>query len=151
MTSLYNKADHTLTEQPEMEKPDINDFKDPVWCPAGDCPAYRGCMSQYEKHLAKLRTIPCDPSCKDLWSDKQILVEGKDYEIKGAGDWKWCYQLKGKIFAAPILPAKSEEELLQLARSILATKGIENLPEILGDELGGRIYELLYKITKKTS
>lgn len=65
--------------------------------------AYNANKAKYEQTLRK---IPCSPEPGFKGGEK--YTEGVDYEIKGAGDWKWCYQIKGNIFAAPLVPVKSE-------------------------------------------
>lgn len=99
MTRATYNPDNTLTELPGMDKPTrrVNQYR------AGSREYYQcmGDWGRYNTHLATLRTLPCSPECRGLWAEGQKLEEGKDYEIKGADEWKWCYQLKGNVFASP--------------------------------------------------
>lgn len=105
MTATYSLQDNTLTEQPGLDKPEQYFFSHKF--------AYEEAMAIYRAHLATLRTIHCSPECRGLFEIGKVYEEGKDYEIKGAGDWKWCYHLEGKIFAAPVVPVKSEDDFLE--------------------------------------
>lgn len=112
MTALYHADTNELEELPQMEKPErppnkllygSHDFEY-----ARDMFNYNGNLEIYNDHLASLRRhLPCSP--QPGFKDGEIYVEGVDYEVKGAGDWKWCTQLRGNYFAFPFVPVKSEE------------------------------------------
>lgn len=107
-TARYNAIDNSLQELPAVKKEICLRGISPGLCSSilgMDCDC-----KVYEDHVKSLRRIPCSPEC-DKWTNGDTLTEGKDYEIKGADEWKWCLQLKGNVFAAPVVPAQSEDEL----------------------------------------
>lgn len=73
--------------------------------------SYNANKTKYEQTLRK---IPCDPSCKGLWGDGQKVVEGKDYEVRACCESNCngvCEQIRATIWAIPLVPVKSEDEL----------------------------------------
>jgi hypothetical protein len=90
MTALYNAQENCIVELPGMEKPDFDDR------PRGDASVHdRDEWMQvvhqrnrdYSAHIASLRKLPCDPSCRTVWKEGQEVVEGKDYEVKECRTW----------------------------------------------------------------
>lgn len=106
MTATYN-ADNTITEQCQIEKPK----KRLAQHKHGTREYYQAIKEwhSYNEQKDQLRTLPCSPECRGLWKPGDQLEEGKDYEVKGAGEWKWASQLKGNVFAAPVAAVKSED------------------------------------------
>lgn len=75
MTRAKYIADtNELQELSSMEKPDQYSFSHKF--------AYEDAMAAYNNHLASLRSIPCDPSCREVFKGNQEYEEGRDYEIK---------------------------------------------------------------------
>lgn len=125
MTSKYNKSKHCLVEQNHLPPPQGNDLQ---------------YSRDFSKHVQSLRAIPCQPGT--IWEEDKLYEEGKDYVIKGADEWKWCYQLHGKIFAAPI--PKEDDLWMEIAVKFRL---------IYTDELELELIQKLsqtYTITKKT-
>jgi len=145
MQSKYDKTRHVLVEQSEQEKPIAQD---------SDLKAFKiddffHRVGEYEMYIASLRTIPCAPG--SIWEEDSLYEEGIDYEIKGADEWKWCYQLTGNIFAAPI--PKEDDMWMSIIYKVLSQS--ENIFSPMMD--GKRIKKDLceefakhYTITKKT-
>jgi hypothetical protein len=79
MKAIYSSSTNTLREQSEMEAPDMEKYNNDYFL------AY-GHIKAYEKHTASLRTIPCDPSCRKIWTEQQVVEEGKDFIFKEC-DW----------------------------------------------------------------
>lgn len=76
MTAIYDAPTNTLIEKSEMPEPDLNNFEGRP-SPLGsfiDHEAYCKYVEQYNAHIASLRTIICDPSCRDKF------VHGGEYE-----------------------------------------------------------------------
>lgn len=113
-TARYNATDNSLQELPAMENPEVYDR----YAESSSRGEFSIAMTDKEQmelaaylvHRNSLRRIPCSPEC-DKWTNGDTLTEGKDYEIKSADEWKWCLQLKGNVFAAPVVTGQSEDEL----------------------------------------
>jgi hypothetical protein len=108
MTYTYIASTNTLKQVPTMEKPGM---------PHGavhlsTAYAWERASANYQEHLASLKEISCEPECKEVWKDGDTVIEGKDFRVLGAGDWKWCTELKGNVFASPIKVA-SEDDLME--------------------------------------
>lgn len=116
MNARYNSSDNTLTEISQIEKPVRPNQRDYDQVSLGgliyyaDLKKYFLDSDKYNDHIASLRKLPCSPDCVGRFIHDCDYEAGKDYEIKTAGDWKWCTQLKGNVFAAPIVPVKSEDD-----------------------------------------
>jgi hypothetical protein len=108
-TSLYSAETNELVEQAQVRKPEQPDIAnyaysiDAYWAHTQE---YDERLAEYNAHIASLRRIPCQP--EPGFVNQQSYEQDKDYVIKTAGDWKWCYQLKGNIFAAPLTRAEDE-------------------------------------------
>lgn len=109
MTSRYNKTENTITELPGMEKPE----------PPKRIDMYYDAMQKYNAHIASLRTIPCDPSCRELWTDKGEYEEGRHFEARyvcnktGAFYSPDCVEPtcdNCTLIAFPLSPAVQEDE-----------------------------------------
>jgi len=75
----------SLREQPEMERPEQNDFYEYDRLNPSDMnamgfniDAYRVTCEAYQKHLDSLRTIPCS---ENNWKDGQELTQNIDYVV----------------------------------------------------------------------
>lgn len=77
-------------------------------------------LSQYKG------TLPCDPSCREVWKDGQVLEEGKDYELKADNDIGDRYD--SRFVAYPVKPATSEESYQLLAEFLLDYTGMCTSP-----------------------
>lgn len=117
-TATYIAEENCLQELPQMEKPkrpfagnyspqESPEFRDDLY-------HYEANLEIYNAHLATLRKIPCDPSCKGLWEDQQKVVEGKDYGVR---DYPIRAMLPTdpKFIAFPLVPVKSEEKTFTLS------------------------------------
>lgn len=105
--ALYHADTNELEELRQIEAPSIspNEFIEGT-------DEYIACFiawQNYLKHCNSLRRLPCSP--QPGFKDREIYVENEHYEVKDAGEWKWCAQLKGNYFAVPIVPVKSDDEL----------------------------------------
>lgn len=111
-TATYIAEENCLQLLPTIKKPELWEYFDEAVYQDESTfrdDDFKKAIREYEAHLATLRKIPCSP--EPGFKDGEKYTEGVDYEIKGAGDWKWSYQLKGNIFAIPLVPVKSEDEL----------------------------------------
>jgi hypothetical protein len=122
MTYTYIASTNTLKQVPTMEKPGM---------PHGavhlsTAYAWERASANYQEHLASLKEIACEPGCKEVWKDGDAVVEGKDFIVLGAGDWKWCTELKGNVFASPI-KAESEDDVWKEAAHVLAERNHDGL------------------------
>lgn len=154
MKARYDLPTNTLEQLPSMEKPDIQEFVNPIWCPTGYCPAYHKEITEYNAHIASLQRIPCDPSCREIWADKGEYEEGKDFEIAGAGDWKYCYQLKGNVFARPLsAPVEQDELWTEVAKDIalMHSEFWIDRSKLGFDKAYGNLHEKMNKLKSKFS
>lgn len=107
-TATYIAEENCLQLLPTMEKPHHYNYPAHL--------TYAEAVVKYETHLATLRKIPCDPSCKGLWADGQKLVVGKDYGVHSICIGNGCYAgidhpcggCEKRAF--PLVPVKSEDE-----------------------------------------
>lgn len=103
MKAIFNKDTNSITEQAEMEKP-----KKPLGpVHISTAYSYDRLRDKYDEHIASLRTIPCSPSCADLWKDGQVVEEGRDYEVIAGTNL-----VNGKRFeiAEPVAPTEQPQE-----------------------------------------
>lgn len=132
-TATYLAEENCLQEEPTMEKPvephryhyDLISLGGLLY--DSNVKNYRLRLDEYNAHLATLRKIPCDPSCKGLWADGQKVVEGKDYKLKfqflfskEPEKWITCDQpfyrnmdVPERPIAFPLVPAGEDELWLQ--------------------------------------
>ena len=141
MQSKYDKSRHVLIEQSQMEEPDKEMMQE-----AGlDDEIINEFISDYNAHVASLRTIPCHESFKG--EDGKIYEEGKDFEVvfeetDSGGHWS----VKSlEIYAAPI---PKEDDLWNAAIEIY-----EDMRPLGKLHRSNMIKELSkhYTITKKTA
>lgn len=83
---IYNKKENVIHDKPEMEKPQDS----PEYYSALDFAGEQRAdeyFHKYYNHLSSLisKGIPCSPSCREVWEDGSVKIEGVDYEIKS--DW----------------------------------------------------------------
>lgn len=117
MTRAKYIADtNELQELSSMEKPDQYSFSHKF--------AYEDAMAAYNNHLASLRSIPCDPSCREVFKGNQEYEEGRDYEIKEvtvpADHWQ---DVPTKRLRAFPITVKTEDELWREALDTLVGAG----------------------------
>ena len=109
-TATYIAEENCLQEISQIEAPK---YRVSHW-PHGSLQYYNSLKAwgEYNAHLATLRKIPCDPSCKGLWADGQKLVVGKDYGVR---DYPIRAMLPTdpKFIAFPLVPVKSENAIWQ--------------------------------------
>jgi hypothetical protein len=77
----------------------------------------------YQDHIASLRTIPCDESCRDRFVDKGVYEEGKDYKVKQVPIPYWEdfddgveYRDIAYALSPPVLEDDLWEEIAQLLK-----------------------------------
>lgn len=83
MTAIYNAKDNCLQEQPGTPKPRrpfAANYADQE-CFDLDLQHYEFAMTEYNAHIATLRTLPCDESAKGMFVDGKSYEEGKDYRV----------------------------------------------------------------------
>lgn len=149
MKAQYNQSENTLQEQlPEELNPQKHDAN-----------AHPELYDEYKIAAERLRTIPCSPEAATVFKDGEVYEEGKDYEVAGAGDWKWCYQLKGNIFARPLTqPVQEDVDLWKGFLSEVAyahsqfhidhaAVGVTKAAEILEDRINE--LKIIYHLTRK--
>lgn len=139
-TATYIAEENCLQELPRMEAPQMQDY---AWYYQFD-EAY----DAYNAHVATLRKIPCDSSCKGLWADQQKVVEGVDYEVRSAllRDEKYPFLAPTeKPFAFPLVPVKSKDELWREVFGIM--HGRFNAGDSLADII--RDVDRKYSLTKR--
>jgi hypothetical protein len=110
MKALYHLSTNTLEQLPEMEKPRRpNPFTDSIDVISlqkykADVAEYDRMMAEYTRAVASLRTdIPCDPSCRGIWTDEQAVEEGKDFQIS-----KGSLYAPEDIIAVPLQPVEDD-------------------------------------------
>lgn len=145
-TATYIAEENCLQELPQMETPERHpadiDFGSALYN------YWWHRWEDYNTHLASLRKIPCDPSCKGLWADWQKVVEGKDYEVKM--DCKYpvsCFveETCNCVYTAfPLVPEGEDlwEEFLQ---SVFDATGLN----IANYPAGLKLLKSKYSLTKR--
>lgn len=104
MTATYDLQSNSITELPQMEKPEMPRECD--YSPHGYSAVLRFYnieLAEYKNHVDQLRKIRCARICKRFFTDKVLLEEGKDYKV--------CDSTDGGIMAFPLNPAKQEPVL----------------------------------------
>ena len=89
MKAIYDIEANTLTEVSEIDKP-TQPLRHNFESDAEHLKAYSiyGIdLRQHYAHIASLRAIPCDPSCRDKFVHGKEYEEGKDFEIKECRNW----------------------------------------------------------------
>jgi hypothetical protein len=81
MKALYDSTTNSLKDQPVMNKPVRARYD---WISK-----YKEDLEAYDSHIASLRTIPCDESCRGVFIHGCEYEEGKDYEVKGSATWTY--------------------------------------------------------------
>jgi hypothetical protein len=111
MTALYDSTTNSLTEQPQKEKPEMwdeyvfavknNAFKINV------TKKEKEDIDNFKAHIASLRTIPCDESCRGVFIHGCEYEEGRDYERVG----KHMGTPPEGMYAIPLSPPVQEDDL----------------------------------------
>lgn len=84
MTAIYSAEDNTLKEQPAMEKPEQPlkaIYRRQLQPYYEDMREYDRRITEYNAHIASLRTLPCHPSAKSVWKEGDVLTQNKDYNL----------------------------------------------------------------------
>lgn len=110
MKAIYHLPTNTLEQLLEMEAPDMDKYNNDYFL------AY-GHIKAYENHIASLQRISCDPSCAVLWTNQQVVEEGKDFEERsicafyktGCIDKENCDDCR--IVAVPLSAPVEQDEL----------------------------------------
>jgi hypothetical protein len=98
MTYTYIASTNTLKQVLAMERPNASDYRNRRH-------AYATALERYQEHLASLKEIACDESCKEVWKDGQEVVEGVDFKVVSAFELE-----QGGVYDPIAIPVKAESE-----------------------------------------
>ncbi len=101
----YNIEDNTISPLPEMAEPNISFHNHSV-------------VEAYYNHIASLPTYPVSKDMSKIWSGREDLIEGKDFEIKDMLDFAWH-----KPYAVPL----QEQSITEGRASVYAFEKYEDL------------------------
>lgn len=142
-TATYIAEENCLQEEPTMKKPELWEYFDEAVYQDESTfrdDDFKKAIREYKAHLATLRKIPCDTSCKGLWADAQKLVENVDYKL----DWDFTKGTGNDVVAFPLVPVGEDlwEEFLQ---SVFDATGLN----IANYPAGLKLLKSKYSLTKR--
>lgn len=126
MTYTYVASTNTVRQKSELAEP----LQYRAWLACRENDKYLVCtneqaaeIKEYDNHLASLKEIACDESCKEVWKDGQEVIDGKDFETR-----LFYHAPDDKELRAYLIKAESEDELWADALGFLVNNPSLNYP-----------------------
>ena len=139
----YNKAENKIVQVASIEHPNK------MFYMASDEDFWNKDVSDYEEHIASLKTFPCHSSCIDIWEDGKEVEQDKDFELLPCCDFMCdgtCVMHHSTLIATPTPPVVNEDEVWREATNILIGEAAV-IPKRIDEIIS--ILKQHYTITKK--
>jgi hypothetical protein len=133
MKAIYDASANSLTEQPEMEKPEPHKHIGFLLYDEQKRKQYHKEMDEYSAHIASLRKLLCSPEAVNSFRHGIQYEEGKDYKVI----WHYYAPDEKELRAVPLDPPPPDpfpELISRIATLFSEGKGNEEIAGVLREE-----------------